>query len=152
MDILCLDLEGVLVPEVWQAVAKETQIPELLKTTRDIPNYDDLMSYRLGIIDRHDITLSQIQAEIAKLAPLRAASPPLIPQPRRLRNPLVPKQKCKLRIRLGNCYGEKKLGKGRGLHFSADLFCADHDGALNSPRGGRFLLRARCVGQAMFVY
>ena len=69
MDILCLDLEGVLVPEVWQAVAKETQIPELLKTTRDIPNYDDLMNYRLGIIDQHDITLSQIQAEIAKLAP-----------------------------------------------------------------------------------
>ena len=65
LDILCLDLEGVLVPEVWQAVAKETQIPELLKTTRDIPNYDDLMNYRLGIIDQHDITLSQIQAEIA---------------------------------------------------------------------------------------
>ncbi len=74
MDILCLDLEGVLVPEVWQAVAKEAQIPELLKTTRDIPNYDDLMSYRLGIIDRHDITLSQIQAEIAKLAPLQGAA------------------------------------------------------------------------------
>ena len=63
-----LDLEGVLVPEVWQAVAKETQIPELLKTTRDIPNYDDLMNYRLGIIDQHDITLSQIQAEIAKFS------------------------------------------------------------------------------------
>ena len=74
MDILCLDLEGVLVPEVWQAVANETQIPELLKTTRDIPNYDDLMNYRLGIIDQHDITLSQIQAEIAKLAPLPGAA------------------------------------------------------------------------------
>ena len=74
MDILCLDLEGVLVPEVWQAVAKETQIPELLKTTRDIPNYDDLMNYRLGIIDQHDITLSQIQAEIAKLAQLPGAA------------------------------------------------------------------------------
>lgn len=74
MDILCLDLEGVLVPEVWQAVAKETQIPELLKTTRDIPNYDDLMNYRLGIIDQHDITLSQIQAEIAKLAALPGAA------------------------------------------------------------------------------
>lgn len=74
LDILCLDLEGVLVPEVWQAVAKETQIPELLKTTRDIPNYDDLMNYRLGIIDQHDITLSQIQAEIAKLAPLPGAA------------------------------------------------------------------------------
>ena len=74
MDILCLDLEGVLVPEVWQAVAHETQIPELLKTTRDIPNYDDLMRYRLGIIKQHDITLSQVQAEIAKLAPLPGAA------------------------------------------------------------------------------
>ena len=73
MDILCLDLEGVLVPEVWQAVANETQIPQLLKTTRDIPNYDDLMDYRLGIIDQHGITLSQIQAEIAKLTPLLGA-------------------------------------------------------------------------------
>ena len=74
MDILCLDLEGVLVPEVWQAVAHKTQIPALLKTTRDIPNYDDLMNYRLGIIEQHDVTLSQIQAEIAKLAPLPGAA------------------------------------------------------------------------------
>ena len=74
MDILCLDLEGVLVPEVWQAVADETQIPELLKTTRDIPNYDDLMRYRLAIIEQNDITLSQVQAEIAKLAPLPGAA------------------------------------------------------------------------------
>lgn len=74
MDVLCLDLEGVLVPEVWQAVAKETRIPELLKTTRDIPNYDDLMNYRLGIIEEHDVTLSQIQAEIAKLRPLPGAA------------------------------------------------------------------------------
>ncbi len=73
MDILCLDLEGVLVPEVWQAVAKKTEIPQLLKTTRDIPNYDDLMNYRLGIINQHGISLSQIQAEIAKLAPLPGA-------------------------------------------------------------------------------
>ena len=73
MDILCLDLEGVLVPEVWQAVAKKTEIPQLRKTTRDIPNYDDLMNYRLGIINQHGISLSQIQAEIAKLAPLPGA-------------------------------------------------------------------------------
>jgi phosphoserine/homoserine phosphotransferase len=66
-------LEGVLVPEVWQAVARETQIPELLKTTRDIPNYDDLMNYRLAIIEEHGITLSQIQTEIAKLSPLPGA-------------------------------------------------------------------------------
>lgn len=74
LDILCLDLEGVLVPEVWQAVAKQTQVPELLKTTRDIPNYDDLMNYRLAIVEQHNITLSQIQAEIAKLAPLPGAA------------------------------------------------------------------------------
>lgn len=69
-----MDLEGVLVPEVWQAVANETQIPELLKTTRDIPDYDELMGYRLGIIDQHGITLSQIQAEITKLSPLPGAA------------------------------------------------------------------------------
>ncbi len=69
-----MDLEGVLVPEVWQAVANETQIPELLKTTRDISDYDELMGYRLGIIDQHGITLSQIQAEIAKLSPLPGAA------------------------------------------------------------------------------
>ena len=73
MDVLCLDLEGVLVPEVWQAVARSTGIPELLKTTRDIPDYDDLMRYRLEIVAAHDITLSQIQAEIGKLEPLPGA-------------------------------------------------------------------------------
>ena len=70
MDILCLDLEGVLVPEIWQAVAKSTSINELNKTTRDIPDYDELMSYRLEIVDRHDISLEQIQLEIARLKPL----------------------------------------------------------------------------------
>ncbi|MDG1134853.1 MAG: bifunctional phosphoserine phosphatase/homoserine phosphotransferase ThrH [Pseudomonadales bacterium] len=73
MDILCLDLEGVLVPEVWQAVAKETQLPELLKTTRDIPVYEDLMDYRLDILRAQGITLTDIQNEIAKLTPLDGA-------------------------------------------------------------------------------
>ena len=73
MDILCLDLEGVLVPEIWQAVAKSTSINELNKTTRDIPDYDELMSYRLEIVDRHDISLEQIQFEIARLKPLEGA-------------------------------------------------------------------------------
>ena len=67
LDILCLDLEGVLVPEVWQAVARETQLPELLKTTRDIPVYEDLMDYRLEISCVQGITLTDIQNEIAKL-------------------------------------------------------------------------------------
>jgi phosphoserine/homoserine phosphotransferase len=73
LDILCLDLEGVLVPEVWQAVARETQLPELLKTTRDIPVYEDLMDYRLDILHNQGITLTDIQNEIAKLKPLDGA-------------------------------------------------------------------------------
>jgi phosphoserine/homoserine phosphotransferase len=73
LDILCLDLEGVLVPEVWQALAKETQLPELLKTTRDIPVYEDLMDYRLDILRAQGITLTDIQNEIAKLKPLDGA-------------------------------------------------------------------------------
>ncbi len=73
MDILCLDLEGVLVPEIWQAVAKSTAIEELNKTTRDIPDYDALMSYRLEIVDRNSISLEQIQLEISKLEPLEGA-------------------------------------------------------------------------------
>ena len=73
MDILCLDLEGVLVPEIWQAVAISTQIDDLQKTTRDIPVYADLMNYRLEILAREGITLSDIQTEIAKLAPLPGA-------------------------------------------------------------------------------
>ena len=73
MDVLCLDLEGVLVPEVWQAVAKATQVDGLLKTTRDIPVYEDLMNYRLELLAQHAITLSDVQAQIAKLQPLPGA-------------------------------------------------------------------------------
>ena len=73
MDLLCLDLEGVLVPEVWQAVAAATEIEGLKKTTRDIPVYDDLMQYRLGILRENDITMSLIRGEIDKLQPLPGA-------------------------------------------------------------------------------
>ena len=73
MKVLCLDLEGVLVPEVWQAVAARTGLQALEKTTRDIPVYDDLMKYRLQILDEYDIHLSLIQEEIAKLEPLQGA-------------------------------------------------------------------------------
>ena len=73
MDVLCLDLEGVLVPEVWQAVAGATQVEGLLKTTRDIPVYEDLMNYRLKLLEEHDITLSDVQVQIAKLQPLPGA-------------------------------------------------------------------------------
>ena len=73
MDVLCLDLEGVLVPEVWQAVAHATEVEGLLKTTRDIPVYEDLMKYRLELLEQHDITLSDVQEQIAKLEPLPGA-------------------------------------------------------------------------------
>ncbi|WP_421862806.1 bifunctional phosphoserine phosphatase/homoserine phosphotransferase ThrH [Motiliproteus sp.] len=73
MEIACLDLEGVLVPEIWIEFANETGIEELKATTRDIPDYDELMQQRLRILDQHGLTLPQIQATIAKLKPLDGA-------------------------------------------------------------------------------
>ena len=73
MDILCLDLEGVLVPEIWQAVAHSTGIEALNKTTRDIPVYADLMAMRLEVLAREDVRLSGIQGVIAGLDPLPGA-------------------------------------------------------------------------------
>lgn len=73
MEILCLDLEGVLVPEIWQAVAQRTQIDELLKTTRDIPDYDDLMQLRLKVVAEHDLSMSLIEEVITTLDPLPGA-------------------------------------------------------------------------------
>ena len=73
MQIVCLDLEGVLVPEVWIAVAERTGIPELRRTTRDEPNYDVLMKYRLEILAKHDIGLATIQDVIAGIAPMDGA-------------------------------------------------------------------------------
>jgi len=66
-------MEGVLTPEIWIAVAEKTRIPELRRTTRDEPDYDKLMRYRIEILDRHGIKLSDIQAVIATLAPLPGA-------------------------------------------------------------------------------
>ncbi len=73
MNVLCLDLEGVLIPEVWLAVAAETGIEGLTKTTRDIPVYDDLMQMRLGILAENDLPLSRIEAVIDTLEPLPGA-------------------------------------------------------------------------------
>ncbi|OMH25248.1 bifunctional phosphoserine phosphatase/homoserine phosphotransferase ThrH [Motiliproteus sp. MSK22-1] len=73
MEVACLDLEGVLVPEIWIAFAEETGIEELRATTRDIPDYDVLMQQRLRILDEHGFTLPQIQATISKLKPLDGA-------------------------------------------------------------------------------
>lgn len=68
--IVTLDLEGVLVPEIWIAVSEKTKIPELRRTTRDEPDYDKLMHYRIGILDRHGIQLADIQNVIGTLQPL----------------------------------------------------------------------------------
>ncbi|MCM1414638.1 MAG: bifunctional phosphoserine phosphatase/homoserine phosphotransferase ThrH [bacterium] len=73
MKIVCLDLEGVLVPEIWIAFAKESGIPELTRTTRDEPDYDKLMNWRLGILKEHGLGLSQIQETIAKIDPIPGA-------------------------------------------------------------------------------
>ena len=70
MNIVCLDLEGVLVPEIWVAFAEETGIPELKKTTRDEPDYDKLMKWRLGILKEHGLGLKEIQETIAKINPM----------------------------------------------------------------------------------
>ncbi len=74
MDVLCLDLEGVLVPEIWQAVARATGVDELKLTTRDIPVYDDLMQRRLGILDERDIGIRAIRDAVAGLEPLPGAA------------------------------------------------------------------------------
>jgi phosphoserine/homoserine phosphotransferase len=66
-------MEGVLTPEIWIAVADKTKIPELRRTTRDEPDYDKLMNYRIGLLDRHGIRLSQIQEVIGTLQPLPGA-------------------------------------------------------------------------------
>ena len=73
MNIVCLDLEGVLVPEIWVAFAEETGIPELKKTTRDEPDYDKLMKWRLGILKEHGLGLKEIQETIAKIEPMPGA-------------------------------------------------------------------------------
>lgn len=73
MHIVCLDLEGVLVPEIWIAFSEVTGIPELRRTTRDEPDYDKLMAFRRGILKEHGLGLAQIQETIAKIDPLPGA-------------------------------------------------------------------------------
>ena len=73
MNIVCLDLEGVLVPEIWIAFAEESGIPELKRTTRDEPDYDKLMHWRLGVLKEHGLGLKEIQETIAKIDPLPGA-------------------------------------------------------------------------------
>jgi phosphoserine / homoserine phosphotransferase len=73
MNIVCLDLEGVLVPEIWIAFAEATGIPELKKTTRDEPDYNKLMNYRLAILKEHGLGLKEIQETIATIDPMPGA-------------------------------------------------------------------------------
>ncbi|OLR56358.1 phosphoserine phosphatase [Hornefia porci] len=73
MNIVCLDMEGVLVPEIWIAFAEETGIPELKRTTRDEPDYNKLMRFRLDILKEHGLGLKEIQETIGKIDPLPGA-------------------------------------------------------------------------------
>ena len=73
MNVVCLDLEGVLVPEIWIAFAKESGISVLTRTTRDEPDYDKLMAWRIDILRQHGLTLKDIQATIAKSEPMEGA-------------------------------------------------------------------------------
>ncbi|MBR6345747.1 MAG: bifunctional phosphoserine phosphatase/homoserine phosphotransferase ThrH [Lachnospiraceae bacterium] len=73
MNIVCLDLEGVLVPEIWIAFAEASGIPELKRTTRDEPDYDKLMNWRIGILKEHGLGLKEIQATIEKIDPMPGA-------------------------------------------------------------------------------
>ena len=74
MYITCLDVEGVLVPEIWVAFAEESGIPELKRTTRDEPDYDKLMNWRLSILKEHGLGLKEIQETISRINPLPGAS------------------------------------------------------------------------------
>ena len=73
MNVACLDLEGVLVPEIWIAFSEESGIPELKRTTRDEPDYDKLMNWRLGILKEHGLGLKEIQETISRIDPLPGA-------------------------------------------------------------------------------
>ena len=73
MNIVCLDLEGVLVPEIWIAFAEKTGIPEFKRTTRDEPDYDKLMHYRMDLLDKHGLGLNEITDVISKIEPLIGA-------------------------------------------------------------------------------
>ena len=73
MNIVCLDMEGVVVPEIWIAFSEASGIPELCRTTRDEPDYDKLMRWRIGILKEHGLGLKEIQATIAKIEPLEGA-------------------------------------------------------------------------------
>ena len=73
MNVACLDLEGVLVPEIWIAFSEESGIPELKRTTRDEPDYNKLMNWRLGILAEHGLGLKEIQETISKIDPLPGA-------------------------------------------------------------------------------
>ena len=73
MNVVCLDMEGVLVPEIWIAFSEESGIPELKRTTRDEPDYDKLMQWRIGILKEHGLKLKDVQDTIARIDPLPGA-------------------------------------------------------------------------------
>ena len=73
MKIICFDLEGVLVPEFWEEFSKATNIPELMKTTRDEPDYDKLMQMRIKVLKENGFTMEKVHKVVAKMKPLEGA-------------------------------------------------------------------------------
>jgi phosphoserine/homoserine phosphotransferase len=73
MKIVCLDMEGTLTPEIWQEVARQTNVPELLKTTRDIPSFGELMDYRIRLMQKHNISFSSLKKVAEQMTPLDGA-------------------------------------------------------------------------------
>ena len=73
MDVVCLDMEGVVVPEIWIAFAEATGIPEFKRTTRDEPDYDKLMKYRIDLLKQHGLGLKEVQEVISTIEPLEGA-------------------------------------------------------------------------------
>ena len=73
MDVVCLDMEGVVVPEIWIAFAEATGIPEFKRTTRDEPDYDKLMNYRIDLLTQHGLGLKEVQEVISTIEPLEGA-------------------------------------------------------------------------------
>ena len=99
MDVLCLDLEGVLIPEIWIGVAERTGIEALRKTTRDVPVYDDLMRLRLGILDPHRIDFATIHSVIDTLRAIAGRAEFLDGHERDFRSPSSPTRSTSLRSR-----------------------------------------------------
>ena len=129
MYITCLDMEGVLVPEIWVEFARESGIPELKRTTRDEPDYDKLMKWRLGVLREHGLGLREIQQTIARIDPLPGAKE-FLDKLRSETQAIILSDTFEefaqpLMKKLGDHFLQLSRGGRRGLHFRREnALCA----------------------------